>query len=774
MRPPLLILSAFILTLLLAHRREEHSRLAEGNCDPFTRPFYGYSFLLPEIINKNAAYAPFFTRWDDYYDRYYFDLDHQREENIAEWRDRFCSLAEPEEVDFVVYQAGENDLLVLRDLAFARAEPEQMPYPFIGNTFAETLAYNGCIEVLDYLVFTRQCEPYVTLPDGGWARPQRPVEFMQQLIEEGKERFSHTSSHFLRLRYAYQIVRLAHYAGQWRQTVDLYNELMPKIDRRRPSIVYYWILGHLAGALQRLGKTAEAAYRYSIIFNHCPSKRIQAFRSFQLRDEKDWKAALRLCRNDAEQATLYLLRAAKNRPFSVDHLASIYQLDPASPHLELMLIGMVQELERIFLHTSVTQKKRKGPIYRESKDNAAIRLIDLQRTTRRIAREGKVPRPKLWLAISVYLQILANDLSSAERALDRVSEQLTNDRYDLVLKRQIEVWRLLTKLLKLDAKDETTDSIYFNLKSEALFRKIPSFEPFAQELLSERYALNRHPGKAVLIAYGPTGILYNPQLEELDDLIRLAKSDTSIFLFKFMPIDTSMDQILARLLEIKGAYLLAQGQPEAALAVLSQIPASQISEMETFTPFKEVLHDKIHRPTTDSLTLNRLQIAEKLVEYERLAKASAALEDPAAAWYFYLIGLAYYNMSYFGHAWSATDFYRSGYNWTRLAQGPVFPLRNSPNGNRENIDVSLALTYFEKALALARNPEVAARAAFMAARCQQKQWFTHPDCRYRPGSRMIPQLPEAYTRYYKELKRYEKSNFYQRIVQECKWLPYYQ
>ncbi|MCS7037671.1 MAG: hypothetical protein RMJ33_05080 [Saprospiraceae bacterium] len=773
MRLPLIAVIACVLLLLPAHRRES-TLPPTGACDPLARPFWGYSFLLPEIINKNAAYAPFFTRWDDYYERYYFQQDHQREENIAEWRDRFCNIAKPEDVDMVVYQANTNDLLVLRDLAFARAVPEQLPYPFIGNTFAEVLAYNGCIEALDYLVFARQCEPFVAPPNDGWTRSQRNVELMQQLIEEGKERLLHTSSHFLRMRYAYQVVRLAHYAGLWEQTVALYNYLLPKIDRRRPSAAYYWALGHLAGALQRLGKTAEAAYRYSIIFRHCPSKRIQAFRSFYLKDENDWKAALRLCQNDSERATLRLLRAAKNRPFSVADLENIYRLEPESPHLELMLVGMTQELERIFLQTALTQKRRGGPILREPRDNAAQRLIDLQRAARRIAQEGKTPKPQLWLAMTGYLELLANDLVAADTTFKRALDRLTNNKYDETLKRQIEVWKLLSQLLQLDGKTEATDEAYFDLRGESLFREIPAFEPFTRDLLGDRYAAQRHPGKAVVIAYGPDAILYNPKLDELDDLIRLARSDTSIFLFRLMPGDTSMEQMLARLLEIKGAYLLGQGQPEAALAVFQQIPPTQQLYLDQFSPFKEFFDEKIHRPVTDTLLLNRIEIAEKILEYDQRAKAALAMNEPVAAWYLYLVGLAYYNMSYFGHAWAATDFYRSGYNWNRLAQGPVFPLRGSPSGNREHTDVDLALYYFERALAEARNPELAARAAFMAARCQQKQWFCHPDCRYRPGSNRIPQLPEAYSGYYKLLKRYEKTASYQRIVEECRWLPYYQ
>ncbi len=769
------LVSLYSLVLFTPAHRQEGNGQGNGNCVPGAQPFWGYSLLLPDIIPKNAAYAPFFTRWDDYYERTYFGKQDalQREENIAEWRERFCRLAQPEEVDYIVYQVGINDLLVLRDLSFARAEPEQLPYPFINNAFAEVLAYNGCIDALDYLIYARQCEPYVTTANDGWTPARRDQEQMQRLIEEGRERFLRTSSHFLRMRYAYQIVRLAHYAGQWQQTVDLYNFLMPKIDRRRPSILYYWTLGHLAGALQRLGKTAEAAYRYALIFRYCASKRIQAFRSFYLKDEKDRQVALRLCRDDTERATLHLLWAAKNRPLSVSDLEAIYRLEPRSPHVEIVLVGMVQEIERVFLHNIFTERKRGLPPQLEKKDAAAVRLIDLQRAVRRIAREGKVPKPKLWLALSGYLALLANDRVAGFQSLERVAEQLTNEPYDKILKRQIEVWQLLAEVRKLDGEDEATDMAYFDLQKEAIFREFPALQYFAQDFIATQYAAQGHPGKAVVLAYGPDAIVYNPQMEELEDLIRLAQKDADVFLQKFMTADTSIEQTLARLLEIKGTYLLARGQPEAALAVFKQIPLAQTLYLEQFSPFKEVFGERVHRPISDSLVLNRIEIAEKIIEYDQRAKVAVAMNDAVAAWYFYLVGLAYYNMSYFGYEWEVTDFYRSGATWTRLAKGPVFPLPNTPNGNWENIDVSLALSYFERALAEARNPELAARAAFMAARCQQKQWFSQPNCPYRPGSRHVPRLPEAYRGYYERLKRYEKTKFYEQIIQECRWLPYY-
>jgi hypothetical protein len=241
-----------------------------------------------------------------------------------------------------------------------------------------------------------------------------------------------------------------------------------------------------------------------------------------------------------------------------------------------------------------------------------------------------------------------------------------------------------------------------------------------------------------------------------------------------MQIDTNPERIKAQLLELKGAYLLSQGQPEAALAILRKIKPTELVRLPKFSPFRDKMGEKIHRQVSDTLLLNRLEIAQKIIDLEFKAKTAAALHEAEAATFWYRIGVAYYNMSYFGYEWEVMDAYRSGYNQTRLSKGPVFSLAGSPSGNRENLDVSLALSYFEKSIRAATDPEVAARATFMAARCRQKQWFCSADCTYQPGSRLIPVLPEAYADHYNLLMtKYAKTKFYEGIVKECKWLAAY-
>jgi hypothetical protein len=755
----------------LALAPEQHS----GGCSPAARPLFNYAFLHPDIVDKKASYAPFFVRWSDYYADIYFKVDIQKRDNLAEWKERFCNKAIDADVEYVVYKASSMDLHDMRSIIGLPYPSRNLPRSLMGNTFAEILVENGCHEAIDYLLYARDCEPHVVHQGDGWTLPSRDTAAMQTLIHKGRMQFDQCTSHFLKMRYAYQMVRLAHYAGRWQQTVSLYRELMPRIDRRKPSIVYFWALGHQAGALRKLGQYAEAAYRYALIFKHCPSKRVSAFNSFHIRSDADWNEAIRLCQNDSEKATLLILRSGVAQSYTVGNLRTLYALDPAHPQLELLLLSAVHDMERIFLRTAVTDLKYGVNPDRPRERSAVQQLLDLQKFTRDGLQEGKVLNPKLWAGLLGYLELLAGDVYDAEKRFIALRRSLSpRDAYEKALINQIETWEVVRAILALEAQSPYLDDQAFRIQGYEAYKRDPMLQRFLLDVLSARYAEGGHPGKALVTAFGPKFLGYNPQMDVLDDLIRVSAQTDPVFLEKAFKIDTNPDQIRAMLIEMKGVHLFSIGKTEAAVVTMRGIPDAQRERLPRFKPFKEVTDERIHRPVPDSLLLTRPEIFERILEYDLRARGAEAVQDPVAALYYYLNGLAHYNMSYFGYEWQATDYFRSGANWERLPKGPVFSAYGSPAGNRENIDIGRALYYFEKAYQTAQNRELAARAAFMAARCHQKQWFCSKTCTYRPGSKTIPELPNAYLGYYRLLhKHFSDTEFYGEMIRECKWLKYY-
>jgi hypothetical protein len=195
-----------------------------------------------------------------------------------------------------------------------------------------------------------------------------------------------------------------------------------------------------------------------------------------------------------------------------------------------------------------------------------------------------------------------------------------------------------------------------------------------------------------------------------------------------------------------------------------QIPEEKMDAFGRFAPFAERLYECVHCPTRDlGGSFNKLELAQRLRDMEYRANAGVSGADTL----FYEMGLAWYNMSWFGHSWRTLDRYRSGTSMALKQRGKgdefVMPHRYFPYGNREYMDCSKALDYFEKARMLAKSPEYAARAAFMAAKCERNI----QDLAGVPTSQRRRQ-------YFDLLKTtYRGTDFFGRATRECKYFAHY-
>ncbi len=738
-------------------------------CNPNAKAFDGYTFIHPGIVQANSAYAPYLVQFGDYYNQY-FETDIAKQENIAEWKERFCYQSPASDVERIVYLASRTDLQNLYNAASMGAK--EAPHPFKLNLFAQQIVSGKCTEVPQYLMFANSCQLFADPSSDKWKPTKADSLQMANRILEGLELFKHTNSHFIRQRIAYQVIRMAHYSRNYPQVVELYNYLIPKVDRRKNSIIYWWSLGHLAGALQKLGKRSEAAYRYMLVFRNDPGKRATAHRSFYLRDDKEWAAALALCQDNREKATMYILRASASRIKHPDDLKAIYALDPANKQLGLLLVSSVQSLERVILTNQFTElrnNKKPDPALRNA---ASRRLIELQDFVRLVMREGKADNLKLWKCMDAYLSVLRFDNAEAQASLEHCRRLLEpNKSYDNELSTQLDIWTHLLHIHQLDPGSAYAEDAAFRIRSLAIHLLIPSFEPYLKERLGIAYGKSQHPGKAVVTAFDRRALLYNLNLEQLDDLIGSLSSGESSAIETDMATNKYMESDIPFYIEAKGTALLGMAQPEAAYQTLQKLPLN--FEAKKFSPFKERISERVHTPVSDSVNVTRKELAAKILEYQFAAKANFDKPDVAAK-YLYLLGLCYYNCSYFGYSWEAFDPYRSGASWTRLAKGPVFPLSGTPAGNLELLNTKTAMLYFDQALRTAKSKEWKARAAFMAARCQQKAWFTDARCTYKPGSKEIPVVPAEYSEYQNWfLKNCRDTEFYKQVIAECLWYGAY-
>ena len=731
-------------------------------CGPGNWPFYGYSFIQPQIIDRTTSYAPYLLRFEDFYETYDPQVL-QEKTNLEEWQERFCDLVSIKDLRKVIYNSSVG---VLQNLKSSIAnKKEKLPANLASNSFARHLKSNRCTEVIDYLIFAKECEPHVSW-NNSWEKHHRDPTVMMALIEDGKSAFKKTESHYVRLRYAYQIIRLAHYVKNYSLTLELYDYLLPKVDALE-SILDYWILGHKAGALHSMGKTVEASYLYSIIFKNSTAKRNSAYRSFTINSDEEWEQCLLLCQSDDERAVLYAIRANDPNSIAAEEMEKIYQLNPLNENLELLLVKEIKLLEKDLLGLDFNiRKKQNKADFEIPRESAGRKLTDLQKFVRKCNQENRVARPELWKIADAYLEFLSGDLYAANKTFTEIKPSITSDS----LKEQVEIFELCLKINQMEKMgDEEEVFISGLIRDKELLQKHPDLSKFFYDRITKLYQESDQVGKAFRTQHDIQELAYNPQIDIIDSLLSICRKETKNRFERALVQDENSNSIESVLLDMKGTWLFSQNQAEAALEIFKEIPPKERAKYK-LNPFHENLHDCVECPIVDTLWYNKAELIEEIFELEYKAKSD--LRDGPR--YFYILGLAYYNMSYFGNSWQAMDFFRSGANMSYNNPKNVYDLYGSPFGNLEQKDCSQALLYFDKARLLSKDKELAARASFMAAKCRQKMGYTAPEFKHSTSWNHIPELPEEYLTHYKILQQeYADTDFYREIIKECKYFEVY-
>lgn len=740
-------------------------------CGPVYYSFQGFSFINPLILNEKDKAAPYFLSFKDIYEFYKPETIQKVNDNLAEWHDRFCELVELEDLEYIIYKAEMNDLDLLRTAVRSKNLP--IPYLLQGNSFAEYVKTEKCIETIDYLIFAKRCEPHVVQLDR-WSPIERDAEAMHELIEEGRKLFRKTESPYIKLRFAYQLIRLAHYTRDYDLTIKLYDNLLPKVDKQvsryDESILKYWILGHKAGALKSLGEHVEASYLFSLIFENCPSRRESAFRSFYIRTDEEWKACEQLCKSDLERASLYALRANSSESKAVEEMQKIYEFAPQSHHLEVLLVQEILKMERNLLGLEFnSHKKDNKQLYGIPKSYAGDYVINLQAFARKCAKEEKVARPVLWHLAEGYLLFLAGDNYQAGKTFQEVKRKVEDE----LLEEQLDVFELALKISAFQEADEQMENeVYDILKDNDLYKNYKSFPDYLRDKLEVLYTAAGHPGKAFLCQHPIIELEPNAKEEILRDLLIVMTADSIFTPFeRLLTEDNEGNKITNALFDMQAVNLMQAYQWEAALRTYKNISREVWDDFGVFMPFRETINDCLfdclYRRDTSEM-FNRGELLEEFLDLE--SKARGRLDESAQ--HYYRIGLGLYNMSYFGHSWNAMDYFRSGTTWSRMRREKdnVFSYWAYPLGNKEHLDVSRALYYFDKARqAASEGSEIAARATFMAAKCDQKMYYLS-DLYQRPCYNCIPEMPEVFMANYNRLKyEYSETDFYQKVIRECKY-----
>lgn len=730
----IILISLSVLSLVISKDSYE--------CGFSSEPINNYTLFDPKKLN-DKSFAPLFFTTES---QYFTDNENEikKEENISEWQKYFKYKLSKEELSTLIYKTKSSQIANVLNSTESKLKNKPLK-----NIFEKVKTDK---DFLSYLKFAVDSVPLVYLNSYWDHRKDKDIEKMKPFIVKGKELYNQTKSGFLKERYAYQLVRLAHYSGSYNQCTQLFDQYFLKAKNK--SLMYWWALGHKAGALYRLGKKVESAYLFSRVYDNCRSKRLSSHQSFKISTAKEWKDCLALCKNKEEKAALYFMRAYKPYNLPLEEINSIYDINPNSKYLKIIITREMNKVEYYCLNENLDFVHYLNRGNKNGKDylKAISNLKKLRQFVLKQLKFESLKDKDFWKLTEAYLNFLEMDLEKFNTSL----EALNLSQYS----KQLESFKLIRDLVLTDSlNDKKEQKLYSKLiaiipkpNKNKWQPKDPLYEFFIS-CVENIYHKNKQYGKAFLCRHDLSDLLYHPRVEVAEDLILLAqKANPNDFEKQLLSNlgSESHENRLYELMEVKGTMLLSMGKLEEAITEYKKLPEDfrkQYRRFQIYTnPFNTQIGDfdnwKKEKPV-----YTKLSFAEELLKLENELKM--ARSDSVKALLNYKIGTAYFNIQYEGSAWNAIDYFKSGYKGVGKTETGY--LKESYFSNRDFFDYERALVYLKKGMDLDPTGETGAKCCFLAAKCERAlNDFKKPK------------------KYFKILKNnYSKTEFQQKVQMSC-------
>ena len=709
---------------------------------------YYYSIFDENIIHQPSL-EPFLLSdymYHPYTDSSFFD---EKEINLKEWQNYFGNNIEKNDIEKVLYPTKKDDLLKLRNAIWMKNNIFLID-KWQNNSLVKYWGKNKFQNSLDYFIYAKEIEPLVE--EYYWEIPKRDTALMLSLRDEGIKKYSQVDDNFLKLRYAFQAIRLSRYTNDLKETINLYDELVQKLNTS--SIVKYWALSLKAGALRKSGQLAAADYLFAYIFNNCPALRFLASSSLNVSfNDSLINASLKLCMNNDEKAALLTLSVFKGAASSLDAMQQIYSLNSKSPYLELLLSREVKGVEREILPPRDYYGNYKSYLVEnEYIDKESNRK--LTEFVKQVADNKDALHPYIWYLSAGYLMTLNNENHDAPTYYYYARKSWPEN--DSAGIKNIKLFTVTNDFLATSLFDESNllkDLSWLKNNNESAFI-------FARQKLAMLYA-QRGDMLRMHLLLGDNDFNYDltssPNEEPVDLLIRFLEKPGKTEYEKFLANIYKYN--LKELYDIKGTVFLGRHKFAEAVEAFDNGYGGKVLQAD---PFVVHINDCIDCDIRDktSKEYTKKSFALRMLQLDSLAKS----DKKNSAQYYFLMANGLYNISLFGNCWDAVSYYKNFDAWFHQDLKDV-----------ELYDCSEAQKYYLKGMNLSNDSELAAKCCFMASKCEQNSFYVD----YAEGKIKIPRddfwknYGKAKLEYRKNFlimrNNYSNTEFYKEALKECKY-----
>lgn len=176
------------------------------------------------------------------------------------------------------------------------------------------------------------------------------------LIQEALENISKVNESWLKVRYFYIALRLAHYSNNKALKIyEKYNYLLKNSD---DILAKDWIHAIYAGALIKNKNIVKGVYEFSKLLD---KERINWHLSFynfhQIKSNEQWKELITLTKNNDEKIKLYTLRALHKNSNVIEELKNIYAIDKNSKWFDFLLFRQLSHSQHFFNQYEIIDRK---------------------------------------------------------------------------------------------------------------------------------------------------------------------------------------------------------------------------------------------------------------------------------------------------------------------------------------------------------------------------------------------------------------------------------
>jgi hypothetical protein len=698
---------------------------------------YRFWLLQPELADARPLHAFYFTTEILHGPDYDAITQLPYAANLKEWRTVIGNEVPESAIMQVLYGMG---------LDAFEAKPDSL---FRTNPFLVRLKElkNGWPE---YIAFAKRCEKLVN-SDDPWGFIAHDGNGIRKAWNDGVKQLKRAKHPQLRARLSFQLVRLAHYAH----------------DPERPDLPVRPIYEkHLAPMRGRSWMEPTAAFylanmlpqpQRDLAFADCFDRAVdKQFRMVQLFDNQGMESYRLWATSDKQRATLLVMRDLQHPGRALEDLERIAAFDPGNEHLPLLLTREVNKLEDWLLTRDLTdygaaidqwKEPEEGVVPEDVLKADLAYLRQVQRFIRRIAPQAKETQRPLLTLLDGHLSYVAGAHNECRTTLAALE---ADPNATPLMRAQARMDRILCGIM---ATEQLTDATRADVL--ALVKVVNESPELAQargtilgqlhlylgkkllargQLVEGLFLLartNREFGDLLPVYWGKNArhvAFQQAQPNDFDRMIALLEKPEKTPFERYLTATDERPEgwvnteenfhgnrfTREQLLDYKAMWYLRDDRLEEAATAYRQVDANYWNnfEHELFRaddPFVVNIEDPHNYHKTDSARYTRLSIVERMIAL----KKEANREPSKRALNHYLLGNAYFSMSWHGKYWGL-----SRIAWSIHDMGGWYEPAYDTPGDDDYYGCARAKKHYLLAMKAAKDPVLKAMACMMAEQCE--------------------------------------------------------